>query len=143
VVDCAVLVAIGMTASGHRRALGVSVALSEAEVHWRAVLDSLIERGLWAVKFLASDDIRASNRLGTVTGVPWQLCQVHLQYNAQGNVNRIDQRTPVARQIRATFNARDADEARRLLNAALTHSVTQINAVGSRRGKFAKRWCTA
>jgi transposase-like protein len=33
VVDCAVLVAIGITASGHRRVLGVSVALSEAEVH--------------------------------------------------------------------------------------------------------------
>lgn len=36
VVDCAVLVAIGVTATGHRRVLGVSVALSEAEVHWRA-----------------------------------------------------------------------------------------------------------
>jgi len=40
------LVAIGVTASGHRRVLGVSVALSEAEVHWRAFLDSLIQRGL-------------------------------------------------------------------------------------------------
>ncbi len=49
VVDCAVLIAIGVTASGHRRVLGVSVALSEAEVHWRAFLDSLIERGLRGV----------------------------------------------------------------------------------------------
>ena len=56
VVDCAVLVDIGVTASGHRRVLGVSVALSEAEVHWRAFLDGLIERGLRRVKFLASDD---------------------------------------------------------------------------------------
>ena len=46
VVDCAVLVAIGITADGRRRVLGVSVALSEAEVHWRAFLDSLIQRGL-------------------------------------------------------------------------------------------------
>ena len=36
--------------------LGVSVALLEAEVHWRAFLDSLIQRGLRGVKFLASDD---------------------------------------------------------------------------------------
>jgi transposase-like protein len=36
VVDCAVLVAIGVTATGHRRVLGVSVALSEAEVHDKA-----------------------------------------------------------------------------------------------------------
>ena len=34
-IDCAVLVAIGITADGKRRVLGVSVALSEAEVHWR------------------------------------------------------------------------------------------------------------
>jgi transposase-like protein len=33
VVVCAVLVAIDVTASGHRRVLGVSVALSEAEAH--------------------------------------------------------------------------------------------------------------
>jgi transposase-like protein len=31
--DCTVLVAVGVTTSGHRRVLGVTVALSEAEVH--------------------------------------------------------------------------------------------------------------
>ncbi len=56
VVDCAVLVVIGITASGHRRVLGVWVALSEAEVHWRDFLDSLIQRGLRGVKYIASDD---------------------------------------------------------------------------------------
>jgi hypothetical protein len=40
----------------HEPGSGVSVALSEAEVHWRAFLDSLIERGLRGVKFIASDD---------------------------------------------------------------------------------------
>ncbi|CDS55094.1 Mobile element protein [Polaromonas sp. CG9_12] len=98
VVDCAVLVAIGVTASGHRRVLGVSVALSEAEVHWRAFLDSLIERGLRGVKFLASDDhagLKAA-RKAMFPGVPWQRCQFHLQRNAQGYVSRLEQRTPVA-----------------------------------------------
>lgn len=32
-IDCAVLIAIGIDENGHRRVLGVSVALSEAEVH--------------------------------------------------------------------------------------------------------------
>lgn len=32
---CAVLIAIGVLANGHRSELGVSVSLSEAEVHWR------------------------------------------------------------------------------------------------------------
>ncbi len=48
-----------------------------------------------------------------------QRCQSHLQHNAQGYVSRLDQRTPVARQIRGIFNASDAIEAQRMLNAAL------------------------
>ena len=121
VVDCAVLVAIGVTATGHRRVLGVSVALSEAEVHWRAFLDSLIQRGLRGVKFIASDDhagLKAA-RKAMFPGVPWQRCQFHLQHNAQGYVSKIDQRTVVARQIRSIFNAPDVHEATRLLNIAI------------------------
>jgi len=120
-VDCAVLVAIGVTTSGHRRVLGVSVALSEAEVHWRAFLDSLIQRGLRGVKFIASDDhagLKAA-RTALFAGVPWQRCQFHLQHNAQAYVSRLDQRAAVARQIRAIFNAPDAHEAQRLLDTAL------------------------
>jgi transposase-like protein len=121
VVDCAVLVAIGITTTGQRRVLGVSVALSEAEVHWRAFLDSLIGRGLRGVKYIASDDhagLKAA-RKAMFPGVPWQRCQFHLQHNAQGYVTKLDQRTTVARQIRAIFNAGDAHEAQRLLNVAL------------------------
>ncbi len=39
--DAAVLSAIGVGPDERRRVLGVSVALSEAEVHWRAFLESL------------------------------------------------------------------------------------------------------
>ncbi len=46
IVDCAVLVAIGVTHEGRRRVLGVSVEFSEAEVHWRNFIDSLVRRGL-------------------------------------------------------------------------------------------------
>lgn len=121
VVDCAVLVAVGVTASGHRRVLGVSVALSEAQVHWRTFLDSLIKRGLRGVKFIASDDhagLKAA-RKAMFAGVPWQRCQFHLQHNAQGYVSKLDQRVPVARTIRCIFNAPYAIEATRLLGLAL------------------------
>jgi transposase-like protein len=121
VMDCAVLVAVGVTASGHRRVLGVSVALSEAEVHWRAFLDSLIKRGLRGVKFIASDDhagLKAA-RKAMFAGVPWQRCQFHLQHNAQAYVSKLDSRVPVARTIRSIFNAPDINEARRLLGLAL------------------------
>lgn len=120
-VDCAVLVAVGITQSGHRRVLGVSVALSEAEVHWRAFLDSLIRRGLKGVKLIVSDDhagLKAARR-ATLPSVPWQRCQFHLQQNAQSYVTRIDQRKPVAQRIRAIFNAPDRSEAVRLLKQAV------------------------
>ncbi len=125
-VDCAVLVAVGVTQSGHRRVLGVSVALSEAEVHWRAFLDSLIRRGLKGVKLIVSDDhagLKAARR-AALPSVPWQRCQFHLQQNAQSYVTRIDQRKPVAQRIRAIFNAPDRAEAERLLKQAIENWAT-------------------
>lgn len=121
IVDCAVLVAVGITAEGKRRVLGVSVALSEAEVHWRAFLDHLIRRGLTGVKLIVSDDhagLKAARR-ATLPSVPWQRCQFHLQHNAQGYIARVDQREAVGRRIRAIFNAPDRAEAERLLKQAV------------------------
>jgi putative transposase len=121
IVDCAVLVAVGVTATGHRRVLGVSVALSEAEVHWRQLLSDLIRRGLRGVKLIISDDhagLKAARR-ATLPSVPWQRCQFHLQQNAQAYVPRLDLRKEVALRIRSIFNAPDKAEAQRLLNQAV------------------------
>ena len=120
-VDCAVLVAVGITTDGHRRVLGESVALSEAEVHWRAFLDSLIRRGLCGVQLIVSDDhagLKAARR-ATLPSVPWQRCQFHLQQNAHAYVSRLEQRKAVAQRIRTIFNAPDQVEAERLLRQAL------------------------
>ncbi len=120
-IDCAVLVAVGIIADGRRRVLGVSVALSEAEIHWRAFLDSLIGRGLRGVKLIVSDDhagLKAARR-ATLPSVPWQRCQFHLQQNAQAYVARLDQRQAVAQRIKAIFNASDKTEAERALKQAV------------------------
>jgi len=103
--DCAVLLALGITACGHRTILGVSVALSEAEAHWRSFFQSLIQRGLCGVTFIVSDDHpgMAAARKAVFGAVPWQRCQFHLQQNAQAYVPRIDQRADVARAIRSVF----------------------------------------
>ena len=121
IVDCAVLVAVGVTATGQRRVLGVSVALSEAEVHWRAFLNGLIRRGLRGIKLIVSDDhagLKAARR-AALPSVPWQRCQFHLQQNAQAYVPRQDLRKDVAQRIRSIFNAPDQAEAQRLLNQAI------------------------
>ena len=64
--------------------LGTSVALSEAEVHWHNLLDSLVQRGMRGVQYIASDDhagLKAARR-AILPGVPWQRCQFHLSQNA-------------------------------------------------------------
>ena len=121
IVDCAVLVAVGITTAGRRRVLGVSVELSEAEVHWRSFLEGLIRRGLGGVKLMVSDDHagRKAARCAVFPSLPWQRCQFHLQQNAQAYVTRLDPRQPVALRIRAIFNAPDQREAQRLLDQAL------------------------
>jgi transposase-like protein len=115
--DAAVLIAIGVDERGKRQVLGVSVALSEHEVHWREFLTSLQRRGLSGVRLLISDDhagLKAARR-AVFGGVPWQRCQFHLQQNAQAYVTKQEMKTVVAQDIRAIFNASDHDEADRLL----------------------------
>jgi transposase-like protein len=53
--DAAVLSAVGIGSDERRRVLGVSVALSEAEVHWRGFLESLQARGMRGVEYVVSD----------------------------------------------------------------------------------------
>ena len=109
VLDCAVLIALGVRPDGKRSLLGVSVALSEAEVHWRTFLASLQQRGLHAPLLLISDDHKGlgAARQAVFPGVPWQRCQFHLQQNAQAYVPRLDQRVPVAQAIRSIFDCPD------------------------------------
>ncbi len=90
VIDCAVLIAIGVTPQGKRTILGVRVSLSEAEVHWRQFLASLRQRG-----------------------------QFPLQRNAAAHVPTIAMRREVARVLRSVFNAPDREEARRRLQLAV------------------------
>jgi putative transposase len=121
VVSCAVLIGVGVTPDGHRALLGVSVSLSEAEVHWRDFLGSLQDRGLHGVKLVVSDDhagLKAA-RESRFAGVPWQRCQFHLQQNAGHYVPRISMRTEVAADLRAIFDAPDRPEADRQLQIAV------------------------
>jgi putative transposase len=115
--DAAVLIASGVDASGKRAVLGVSVALSEQEVHWRTFLESLVVRGLRGVELIISDahaGLQAA-RKAVFGGTPWQRCQFHLQQNAQAYVPRQEMKKEVAAAIRAIFTAPSLHDAKRLL----------------------------
>lgn len=107
--NLAVLSATAINPAGKREILGVSVSLSEHEVHWRSFLESLKARGLGGIQLITSDDhagLRAA-RLAVFGGVPWQRCQFHLQQNAQAYVPHKEMQTQVAEDIRSVFNAPD------------------------------------
>ena len=107
--DAAVLIAAGVNRKGKREILGVSVSLSEHELHWRTFLQSLVARGLCGVQLIISDDhagLKAA-RQTVFGGIPWQRCQFHLQQNAQAYVPHQEMRAQVAADIRTVFNAPD------------------------------------
>lgn len=104
--DVAVLSAIGVGPDERRRVLGVSVALSEAEVHWRAFLDSLVARGLRGVEFIVSDDhagLRAARR-AVFGGATWQRCQFHLAQNAIHHAPNAQIRASIGSELRLVWN---------------------------------------
>ena len=120
--DCAVLIAIGVLENGQRSVLGVSVSLSEAEIHWRTFLRSLMDRGLHGIGMIVSDDHAGLKqaRQACFPGIAWQRCQFHLMQNAMHYVPKISMRTEVATDLRGVFNAPDRHEADRLLTQPVT-----------------------
>lgn len=113
VVDCAVLIAIGVDRDGHRSVLGVSVSRSEAEVHWREFFKSLLARGLHGVELISSDAHAgmAEARKACFTGVPWQRCQFHLQKNALDHAPTEAIKAEISDDLRGVFDAADANAA--------------------------------
>ena len=132
--DLAVLSAVGVNPAGKREILGVSVSLSEHEVHWRTFLESLKRRGLGGVQLITSDDhagLRAA-RLAVFGGIPWQRCQFHLQQNAQAYVPRKDMLTEVAADLRTIFDAPDRTTA----ESYLTKTVEKYSKSASRLSEW-------
>jgi transposase-like protein len=119
--DCAVLIAVGVGVDGKREVIGVSVELSEAEIHWRNFLKRLQDRGLKGVQLIVSDahsGLREA-RQAVFPSVAWQRCQFHLQQNAAQYVPKQEMKAGVAADIRNIFEAPDRAEADRLLDKTI------------------------
>ena len=105
--DVAVLSAIGIGPDERRRVLGVSCALSEAEIHWRAFLESLLKRGMHGVQFVVSDDhsgLQAA-RKAVLGGATWQRCQFHLAQNAIHHAPNLAISKRIGAELRHVWNA--------------------------------------
>lgn len=103
--DLAVLWATGINWGGRPEVLGVSVSLSEAEVHWKSFLSGLQKRGLSGMQLITSDDhsgLKAA-RIGVFPSVPWQRCQFHLAQNAQAYSPSKSMREEIGQAVRDIF----------------------------------------
>ncbi len=107
--DAAVLSAIGIGPDQRRRVLGVSCAISEAEVHWRAFLESLVARGMRGLAYIVSDDHSGlgAARRAVLGGATWQRCQFHLAQNAIHHAPNLAIRKAIGRELRRVWNAED------------------------------------
>jgi putative transposase len=84
IVDVAVLVAIGVSETGHRQVLGVEVVHGETRTSWGEFMQGLIRRGLRGVRLIVSDAHAGLQdaRRRHFPGVEWQRCQRHFLMNA-------------------------------------------------------------
>jgi putative transposase len=115
--DCALFTAIGVDSQGHRSILGVSVSLSEAEVHWRAFLKSLLARGLHGLELIVSDAHAGLKeaRQACLGSVPWQRCQFHLMRNALSHVPQEEMKREVINDLQGVLDSSSTQAAQEQL----------------------------
>ena len=108
----AVIVAVGVNASGRREILGMDVGPSEAETFWTEFLRKLARRGLRGVKLCVSDaheGLKAA--IAKVLHATWQRCRVHFMRNALAHAGKSGRRV-VSAFIATAFAQDDADAAK-------------------------------
>ena len=113
VVSVAVVIAIGVRASGEREVLGFDVGPSEDGAFWLAFLRGLVARGLDGVQLAISDahqGLKAATA-AVLTGASWQRCRVHFVRNALALVPK-GMQALVASTIRTVFAQPDGATAR-------------------------------
>ena len=104
VVSVACVVAVGVTATGERRVLGVDCGPSEDQAFWTKFLRDLIRRGLRGVRLVVSDaheGLKAAIAK-VLSDTEWQRCRVHFMRNLLSSVPRAAQET-VAAFVRTIF----------------------------------------
>jgi transposase-like protein len=113
VVALAVVVAVGVRATGEREVLGLDVGASEDGAFWLQFLRGLVARGLRGVRLVISDAHEGLKGAiaAALHGAAWQRCRVHFVRNALALVPKSAQQL-VAATIRTVFAQPDAPSTR-------------------------------
>jgi transposase-like protein len=113
VVSQAIVIAIGVRATGEREVLGLDVGPSEDGAFWLQFLRSLVARGLAGVRLVTSDAHQGLKGAiaAVLQGATWQRCRVHFVRNALALVPKSAAQM-VAATIRTAFVQPDPVAAR-------------------------------
>lgn len=113
ILGMTIIWAVGIDYRGRRSVLGMSCKISEAEVHWRDFMESLVTRGLHGIKLIISDDHSGLKkaRQAVFPTVPWQRCVFHMMRNAQKYVTRKAALKEVYDDLKDIFDASDLEQA--------------------------------
>ena len=127
VVSVAVLSAIGVERNGKRRVLGLTIAPSEAETHWKEFLEDLVKRKLRGVEFIVSDDHGGLNaaRREVFPDATWQRCQFHLTKNAKKHCPNTEIKIGVAKELRTVYDAENLEKANTALDELVAKFATK------------------
>jgi len=109
----AVVIAIGVTATGEREVLGLDLGPSEDGAFWTQFLRGLVARGLTGAQLVVSDAHEGLKGAiaAVLQGTSWQRCRVHFLRNALALVPKAGQQL-VATTIRTVFAQPEPAQAR-------------------------------
>lgn len=122
VLSESVLVAEGVSETGHREVIGITAGNSESEQSWKDFFLSLRKRGLKGVHTIVSDDHKGLVNAAMLCfqGSQWQRCQFHFGRNARSYLPRRKHKE-LHRRLRSIWDAPDRDTAQILLQNTLGH----------------------
>jgi transposase-like protein len=117
-VSKAIVIATGVTATGDREVLGLSVGDSEDGAFWTAFLRSLRARGLGGVRLVINDAHEGlRGAIATVLlGAAWQRCRVHFLRNVLSRIQK-GRADMVLALVRTIWAQPDAEAVREQLDA--------------------------
>ena len=116
----AVVTAIGLDDTGHKRFVGVDCVDTESHAGWKAFLSGLRARGVDGVRLVVSDahEGLAKAIAETFQGAAWQRCVVHLMLDCAREAGSRQLGRRVYRMVAPIFRAKDADQVRAMYHLA-------------------------
>ena len=110
--NVAVSFAIDIDWQGTLIVLGMSVAISETEIHWRSFLESLFERKLRSGVFFVFHDLACLKvtRQAIFTGAKWQCCQFRLSHNSVRHAPNEKIKMSIGDNLRQLYNTESLEQ---------------------------------